>query len=192
MRIVYLFKIFFVYLFLNLTNESPISSYTCSMSIKPSTAINHKNLKIIIRYGFALGCSLLLLKWLKYQFFEKQHSIEIYAGFLAMIFTALGIWLAKKLTPTKIQTILIETEIKATIRDEFGLNADELKKTGLSKRELDVLRLMAKGASNQEIAEKLHVSLNTVKTHVTRVLEKLEAERRTQAVDIARNRGLIS
>jgi len=162
------------------------------MSIKPSTAINHKNLKIIIRYGFALGCSLLLLKWLKYQFFEKQHSIEIYAGFLAMIFTALGIWLAKKLTPTKIQTILIETEIKATIRDEFGLNADELKKTGLSKRELDVLRLMAKGASNQEIAEKLHVSLNTVKTHVTRVLEKLEAERRTQAVDIARNRGLIS
>jgi ATP/maltotriose-dependent transcriptional regulator MalT len=145
-------------------------------------------------YGFALAALLLGMKWLEYRFLLLQHSFEIYAGLIALVFTALGIWLAGKLTAPKIRTVIIEKEIQATIQDDFAESqrAEEIARTGLSKRELDVLEQMAQGLSNQEIAEKLHVSLNTIKTHTARILEKLEASRRTQAVDFARKRGILS
>ena len=149
---------------------------------------------MLVAYGFALAALLLGMKWLEYRFLLVQHSFEIYAGIIALVFTALGIWLAGKLTAPKIRTVIIEKEIQATIQDDYSesLRAEEISRTGLSKRELDVLEQMAQGLSNQEIAEKLHVSLNTIKTHTARILEKLEASRRTQAVDIARKRGIIS
>ena len=150
--------------------------------------------RMLVAYGFALAALLLGMKWLEYRFLLVQHSFEIYAGLIALVFTALGIWLAGKLTAPKIRTVIIEKEIKATIQDDYSesVRAEEIARTGLSKRELDVLEQMAQGLSNQEIAEKLHVSLNTIKTHTARILEKLEASRRTQAVDIARKRGIIS
>jgi two-component system, NarL family, response regulator LiaR len=150
--------------------------------------------RMLVAYGFALAALLLGMKWLEYRFLLVQHSFEIYAGLIALVFTALGIWLAGKLTAPKIRTVIIEKEIQATIQDDYSelLRAEEIARTGLSKRELDVLEQMAQGLSNQEIAEKLHVSLNTIKTHTARILEKLEASRRTQAVDIARKRGIIS
>ena len=149
---------------------------------------------MLVAYGFALAALLLGMKWLEYRFLLVQHSFEIYAGIIALVFTALGIWLAGKLTAPKIRTVIIEKEIQATIQDDYSelLRAEEIARTGLSKRELDVLEQMAQGLSNQEIAEKLHVSLNTIKTHTARILEKLEASRRTQAVDIARKRGILS
>lgn len=149
--------------------------------------------RMLVAYGFALAALLLGMKWLEYRFLLVQHSFEIYAGIIALVFTALGIWLAGKLTAPKIRTVIIEKEIKATIQDDYSelLRAEEIARTGLSKRELDVLEQMAQGLSNQEIAEKLHVSLNTIKTHTARILEKLEASRRTQAVDIARKRGIL-
>lgn len=145
-------------------------------------------------YGFALAALLLGMKWLEYRFLLLQHSFEIYGGIIALLFTALGIWLAGKLTAPKIRTVIIEKEIQATIQDDFAESqrAEKISRTGLSKRELDVLEQMAQGLSNQEIAEKLHVSLNTIKTHKGRILEKLEASRRAQAVDIARKRGILS
>ncbi|HPI11660.1 MAG TPA: response regulator transcription factor [Catalimonadaceae bacterium] len=150
--------------------------------------------RTLVAYGFALAALLLGMKWLEYRFLLVQHSFELYAGLIALVFTALGIWLAGKLTAPKIRTVIIEKEIQATIQDDFAesMRAEEISRTGLSKRELDVLEQMAQGLSNQEIAEKLHVSLNTIKTHTARILEKLEASRRTQAVDIARKRGIIS
>ena len=150
--------------------------------------------RILLAYGFALAALLLGMKWLEYRFLLVQHSFEIYTGLIALVFTALGIWLAGKLTAPKIRTVIIEKEIQATIQDDFAelLRAEEIARTGLSKRELDVLEQMAQGLSNQEIAEKLHVSLNTIKTHTARILEKLEASRRTQAVDFARKRGILS
>lgn len=149
---------------------------------------------MLVAYGFALAALLVGMKWLEYRFLLVQHSFEIYAGLIALVFTALGIWLAGKLTAPKIRTVFIEKEIRATIQDDFAesLREEEISRTGLSKRELDVLEQMAQGLSNQEIAEKLHVSLNTIKTHTARILEKLEASRRTQAVDIARKRGILS
>jgi ATP/maltotriose-dependent transcriptional regulator MalT len=149
---------------------------------------------MLLAYGFALAALLLGMTWLEYRFLLLQHSFEIYGGIIALLFTALGIWLAGKLTAPKIRTVIIEKEIQATIQDDFAESqrAEKISRTGLSKRELDVLEQMAQGLSNQEISEKLHVSLNTIKTHKGRILEKLEASRRAQAVDIARKRGILS
>jgi NarL family two-component system response regulator LiaR len=143
-------------------------------------------------YGAALAFLLLLLKWAEYRFLLVSHTFEIYAGVLALVFTGLGIWLAQKLSTPKVRTVIVEKEIRATLRDDYAPNPEEIRNSGLSRRELEVLERMAKGSSNQEIAEQLHVSLNTVKTHVARILEKLEADRRTQAIELARKRGIIS
>ena len=142
--------------------------------------------KEIILYGLALAVLLFLLKWLELRFVIIDHAFEIYIGAIAAIFTGLGIWLAVKLTKPK--TVVVEKEVY--IKD-FTLNENELNKLRLSKRELEVLQLMAEGLSNQEIAERLFVSLNTIKTHSSKVLEKLDVERRTQAVEKAKRLSII-
>ena len=142
--------------------------------------------KETILYGLALALLLFLLKWLELRFVIIDHAFEIYIGAIAAIFTALGIWLAIKLTKPK--TVVVEKEVY--IKD-FTLNENELNKLRLSKRELEVLQLMAEGLSNQEIAERLFVSLNTIKTHSSKVLEKLDVERRTQAVEKAKRLSII-
>ncbi|WP_074239142.1 response regulator transcription factor [Chitinophaga niabensis] len=144
-----------------------------------------KNRETIL-YGLALALLLFLLKWLELRFIIIDHAFEIYIGAIAAIFTALGIWLAVKLTKPK--TVVVEKEVY--IKD-FTLNENELNKLRLSKRELEVLQLMAEGLSNQEIAERLFVSLNTIKTHSSKVLEKLDVERRTQAVEKAKRLSII-
>lgn len=145
--------------------------------------------KDTILYGFSLAILLFLLKWLELRFIIINHAFEIYAGIIALLFTALGIWVALKLTKPKIETQIIE---KTIFTDNFILNESELIKLGLSKRELDVLQLMAHGLSNQEIAEKLFVSLNTIKTHTSNLFEKLEVKRRTQAIEKAKRLSLIA
>lgn len=145
--------------------------------------------KDTILYGISLAILLFLLKWLELRFIIINHTFEIYAGIIALMFTSLGIWLALKLTKPKIETQIIE---KPIFTDSFVLNEKELNKLGLSKRELDVLQLMAEGLSNQEIAEKLYVSLNTVKTHTSNVFEKLDVKRRTQAIEKAKRLSLIA
>ncbi len=142
--------------------------------------------KEIILYGLALAVLLFLLKWLELRLVIIDHAFEIYIGAIAAIFTGLGIWLAVKLTKPK--TVVVEKEVY--IKD-FTLNENELNKLRLSKRELEVLQLMAEGLSNQEIAERLFVSLNTIKTHSSKVLEKLDVERRTQAVEKAKRLSII-
>ncbi|GAB3931504.1 response regulator transcription factor [Larkinella terrae] len=142
-------------------------------------------------YGISLAFLLFLLKWLELRFLIINHAFEIYIGAIAVLFTVLGVWLAQKLTKPKIETVFVEKEIIVKKSDDFILNEAELSQTGLSKRELDVLQLMAAGYSNQEIAERLFVSLNTVKTHSSNVLEKLDVKRRTQAVEKAKRLRLI-
>ena len=144
----------------------------------------------VVLYGVAFAALLLLLRFLEIRFIIMQHAFEIYAGAIALVFTCLGIWLALKLSKPKIQTQVIEKEVYITA-DEFVFNADAFNALGLSKRELEVLQLMAKGASNQEIADQLFVSLNTIKTHSSRLFEKLEVKRRTQAIERAKKLSLI-
>ncbi|MFN3848881.1 MAG: response regulator transcription factor [Spirosomataceae bacterium] len=144
--------------------------------------------KDTILYGISLAVLLFLLKWLEIRFVVINHAFEIYAGIIAVLFTALGIWLSMKLTKPKVQIQVVEKEVD----EEFVLNENELNRLGLSRRELEVLQLMADGLSNQEIADKLFVSLNTIKTHSSKVFEKLDVKRRTQAIEKAKRLSLIS
>ncbi|MEO6304301.1 MAG: LuxR C-terminal-related transcriptional regulator [Bacteroidia bacterium] len=154
--------------------------------------------KLIILYGASLALILFLLKWLEYRFVVISHSFEIYVGAIAVIFMALGIWLALKLAKPKINTVVVEKEV--IIEKEiivasgigFVFNEKEIEKLGISKRELEVLQLMSEGFSNNEIAEKLFVSLNTIKTHSSKLFEKLDVKRRTQAIEKAKRLSLIA
>src|SRR5215468_9676039 len=136
--------------------------------------------KATIIYGISLAFLLFLLKWLELRFVIFDHSFEIYIGFIAVIFTALGIWLALKLSKPKIETIVVEKEVYVSRNENFALNTSLISQLELSKRELEILSLRAQGHSNQEIAEKLFVSLSTVKTHIQNLFEKLDVKRRTQ------------
>ena len=146
--------------------------------------------KTILLYGLFLAALLFLLKWLELRFIIIDHAFEIYIGSIALIFTMLGIWLALKLSKPKIKTVIVEKEIYRNNAD-FKFNEQEMTKLGLSKRELEVLQLMAEGLSNQEISERLFVSVSTIKTHTSRLFEKLDVERRTQAIEKARRLSLI-
>jgi DNA-binding CsgD family transcriptional regulator len=144
-----------------------------------------------ILYGLSMAVLLFILKWLQFRFVIIDHALEIYVGAIAIIFTALGIWLALKLARPKTQTVVVEKEVYKTPLHDFATNEAELAKLGLSKRELEVLQLIAEGLSNQEIAARLFVSLNTIKTHSSRIFEKLEVKRRTQAIEKAKRLNLI-
>jgi NarL family two-component system response regulator LiaR len=148
-----------------------------------------RNRSVLI-YGASLAALLFLIKWLEWHFIIIDYAFELYAGALAVIFTLLGIWLAVKLTKPKTNTVIIEKEILVK-NGVFVLDDNELNRLGLSKRELEVLQLMAEGLSNYQIAERLFVSLNTIKTHASKVFEKMEVQRRTQAIDKAKKLNLI-
>ena len=148
--------------------------------------------KAIIIYSISLAVLLFLLKWLELRFIIFDHSFEIYIGFIAVIFTALGIWLALKLSKPKIETVVVEKEVYVTGNENAVLNTSLISQLELSKRELEILGLMAQGYSNGEIAAKLFVSLSTVKTHNQNLFVKLDVKRRTQAVEKAKRLNLIS
>ena len=156
---------------------------------------DNKNLlrrnKATIIYSVCLAFLLFLLKWLELRFIIFDHSFEIYIGFIAVIFTALGIWLALKLSKPKIETVVVEKEVYVNRNENFVLDTLLVSQLELSKRELEILSLLAQGHSNQEIAAKLFVSLSTVKTHNQNLFEKLDVKRRTQAVEKAKRLNLI-
>jgi NarL family two-component system response regulator LiaR len=147
--------------------------------------------KATIIYSISLAFLLFLLKWLELRFIIFDHSFEIYIGFIAIIFTALGIWLALKLSKPKIETVVVEKEVYVNRNENFVLDTSLVSRLELSKRQLEILNLLAQGHSNQEIAAKLFVSLSTVKTHLQNLFEKLEVKRRTQAVEKAKRLSLI-
>ena len=148
--------------------------------------------KFILLYGSGLALLLLLLRWLELFVLYSPQSQDIYIGVIALLFTGLGIWLAIKLAKPKTETIIIEKPIYVSFNNDFTPNEAEIENLSISKRELEVLQLIAEGLSNKEIAEKLFVSLNTVKTHSSKVFEKLDVKRRTQAVEKAKKSGIIA
>lgn len=132
-----------------------------------------------ISFGLLLAALVTVLKLVEYQFLMRTYSTEWYILFIAVIFTAIGIWTGLKLT-RRTQEIT-----------EFKKNTKALDALGISERELEVLELVAEGKSNQQVADQLFISVNTVKTHLSRVYEKLDVKRRTQAVEKARALNLI-
>jgi len=145
--------------------------------------------KHILIYGVCGGLLILLLKLVEYRFLVIERSIEIYGGLIAIMFASVGIWVGLKLTKPK-ETVLVK-EIPVPAREAFMLDKAKLQQLGITAREFEILQLIAVGMSNREIAEKLFVSENTVKTHSSRLFDKLSAKRRTQAVQIAKELRLI-
>lgn len=143
----------------------------------------------ILLYGLIGGVLIALLKWMEYRFLVIQHSFELYGGLVAIVFAALGIWLGLKLTKTK--EVVVVKEVPVAGNEPFTLNQSKLDELQITPRELEVLQLIAAGLSNREIAEKLFVSENTIKTHSSRVFDKLGAQRRTQAVQVGKELRLI-
>ena len=145
-------------------------------------------------YGLTGGVLIAVLKLIEFRFLVVEHSLEIYGGLIALLFAGLGIWLGLKLT-RKEEVVLLKEVVKEVpvpaANEPFTVNEEQLKQLGITKRELEILELIAQGMSNREIAEKLFVSENTVKTHSSRLFDKLSAKRRTQAVQIAKENGLI-
>jgi len=140
-------------------------------------------------YGACGGLLIVALKLIEYRFLVLEHSIEIYGGLIALIFAAAGIWLGLKIT--RKEQVIVEREVRVPVAATFVLNEAQLQQLAITKRELEILGLIAQGLSNREIAEKLFVSENTVKTHSSRLFDKLSARRRTQAVQRGKELGLI-
>ena len=124
---------------------------------------------------------------MEYRFLVLEHSLEIYGAIVALLFAALGIWLGQKLTRPR-HTVVVK---EVTVSGPFTRDAGRQEQLGITARELEILEHMAAGLSNREIAGKVYVSENTVKTHLGRVFEKLGAKRRTQAVQLAKEARLI-
>src|SRR5687767_8886838 len=141
----------------------------------------------ILIYGIIGGALIALLKLSEYRFLVLEHSLEIYGGLVALIFTGLGIYFGLKFTRKEV----IVKEVRIRVNEDFVLNQEKLKELGLTDREHEILQRIAEGLSNREIAEKLFVSENTVKTHSSRLFDKMNVSRRTQAVQKAKELGLI-
>lgn len=145
--------------------------------------------KTILLYGIIGGLLIAALKLAEYRFLVIEHSLEIYGGIVALIFSALGIWLGLKLTRTR-ETVVVK-EVAVRVAGPFVFDTARQERLGITDRELEIIQLLAEGLSNREMAGRMFVSENTVKTHAARVFEKLNAKRRTQAVQLAREAGLI-
>ena len=137
--------------------------------------------RTIFIYGLSMAALLGLLKYLEYSFVVRDIPFEFYIGAIAVMFTVLGVWVGRRLTRVKY----------VAASPDFELDDAALKRLGISKREYEVLELMAGGLSNQEIADKLFVSTSTVKTHTSNLFAKLDARRRTQAIQKAKELHLL-
>ena len=150
-----------------------------------------RTLTHVLLLGLIGGLLIAILRYSEYQFLVIQHSFEIYAALIAAIFATFGIWLGLKLTKPREKIILQEVHLPAEPTSTFTLNQPQLDALGITRRELEILSLIAQGLSNREIATRLFVSENTVKTHCSRAFDKLGARRRTQAVQLGKQLGIL-
>jgi ATP/maltotriose-dependent transcriptional regulator MalT len=153
--------------------------------------------KQVLTFGIIGGLLITVLQWTQFRFIVIEHSVEIYGGIIAVIFAVLGIWLGVRLSRPRKHDEANQPDEQAIAGQPNPTTspflADEQKREqlGITRRELEVLGLIAQGMSNREIAGKLFVSENTVKTHSSRVFDKLGARRRTQAVQLGKEFGLL-
>ena len=145
--------------------------------------------KHVLLYGLLGGVLIAGLKLIEYRWLVVEHSVEVYGGLVAAVFAGLGIWLGLKLTRPTERVVVREVVVEAPVA--FVRDQRRLESLGITPRELEILELIAAGLSNREIADRAHVSENTVKTHSSRVFDKLGARRRTQAVQLGKDFRLI-
>ena len=145
--------------------------------------------KHILLYGLLGGLLIAGLKLIEYRWLVVEYSVEIYGGLVAAVFAGLGIWLGLRLTRNRSTVVVRELAVPAPAG--FVRDQGKVESLGITPRELEILELIAQGLSNREIAERAFVSENTVKTHLSRVFDKLGARRRTQAVQLGKEFRLI-
>jgi len=138
--------------------------------------------KLVLRYGLLLAVALLLLELLEYYYVVRIVPVPLYIVIIALVFTVLGIWMGKKVTSGSVENIN---------EQPFSRNKKAIASLDISERELEVLEQLAKGKSNREIADTLYISVNTVKTHLSSLYQKLEVGRRSLAVKKGRLLKLI-
>ena len=134
------------------------------------------------------GILIVLLKLLEYKHFIRAYPTEVYGGVVAVIFTAVGLYFGFRSARAREIVVVQEVRVPA---EPFVLNAARLSELGITPREHEVLALIASGLSNREIAEKLFVSENTIKTHSSRLFDKMGVRRRVQAIRRGKELGLI-
>lgn len=140
-------------------------------------------------YGLSGGVLIAALRLAEYRFVVVEHSVEIYGALVASLFAGVGIWIG--LTLVKKRNVVVVKEIPAPSLQPFAVNEAKVRELGITPRELEILALIAAGMSNREIADALFVSENTVKTHSSRLFDKLNVNRRTKAVQVGKALGLI-
>jgi DNA-binding CsgD family transcriptional regulator len=135
--------------------------------------------RTILLYALALAAAATLLQWLEYSHFTRAFSTELYIAIIAAMFVGLGAWAGSRLTARQRPS------------GPFERNQAAIRSLGLSPRECEILDALAVGETNKELARRLGISPNTVKTHLARIYEKLEVQRRVQAIEKARSLSLI-
>jgi len=142
----------------------------------------------VLIFGLVGGILVAILQYTEYRFVVIEHSVELYGALVAILFAAFGIWLGLRITRRR-ETIVVR-EVPAPAAP-FAPDTARQQSLGITARELEILALIAGGLSNREIASRLFVSENTVKTHCSRAFAKLGAARRTQAVQRGKELGLL-
>jgi len=153
----------------------------------------------VLIFGLVGGLLIAILQYTEYRFVVIEHSIELYGALIAILFAAFGIWLGLRITRRRetiretvvVREVLVPAEAPVPHAPNTALQQDQQKALGITARELEILTLVARGLSNREIATQLFVSENTVKTHCARAFDKLGAKRRTQAVQLGKELGLL-
>jgi DNA-binding NarL/FixJ family response regulator len=170
-----------------------------SLTRESAPSSRRRSVRDILLYGACGGVLIAVLNLMEYRFLVVEYSVEIYVALVAALFAGIGIWLGLTLTRKKPTTIVKEMIVKETViqeipapaADPFVADEARVSQLGITARELEILGLIGTGLSNREIAGRLFISENTVKTHSSRLFDKLGAKRRTQAVQIGKTTRLI-
>lgn len=155
----------------------PLQSLDVHFCLVLRTSLIFSGIILLLLVLFQLG---------RYFHFSTGLEWEVMVTLIAMVCIVVGLMVGKHLFSRHIMK-----EVYVPVSADFVPDADQIERIGLSNREMDVLEAVGMGLSNQEIAEKLHISEPTVKTHVSNIYSKLNCNRRTQAVNQARTLGLI-
>ena len=150
--------------------------------------------KQVLIFGLVGGVLVTLLQWTEFHFVVLEHSVAIYGVLIAVLFAGAGIWLGTRLIVPRQRVVerIVEVAVPtAAPSSNFAASGGTRERLGLTRRELEILEHVARGLSNREIGETLFVSENTVKTHCSRVFDKLGARRRTEAVQRGKELGLL-
>lgn len=145
--------------------------------------------KAVLVYGICGGLAIAALRAVEYRFLVIEHSIEIYGGLIALLFTSVALWLG--LTLNRKTEVVVVREVPVPAAGPFVRNGAKVSELAITPRELEILEHIAGGMSTREIAAALFVSENTVKTHASRLFAKMNVNRRTQAVQVGKQLGLI-